>query len=76
MESIAKERSNLAEQAKINKQKALKETAVKKATVWSADNDDFKNFMNDPDTKKEKATLKPQKSEAGNLIYQVFFLKV
>ena len=35
---------------------------------------DFKDFMNDEDMKKDKAILKPQKGEAGKLIYQVKFI--
>ena len=62
----------LREKAKIEKAKTLKETAIRQATVWSADSSEgFTDFMNDEDLTKEKIVLKPQKGEASNLIYQV-----
>ena len=68
------EKSKLKEEAKKENAKKLKENAVSKATVWNADTIDFKDFMNDEDMKKDKAILKPQKGEAGKLIYQVKFI--
>jgi NAD(P)H-hydrate repair Nnr-like enzyme with NAD(P)H-hydrate dehydratase domain len=69
------EKLRLKEKMKGEKAKSVKENAIRQATVWSADSSEgFKDFMNDEDSTKEKAILKPHKGEASNLIYQVIYI--